>query len=245
VQERENVALNVIRVAKTYEVLAEHLREQILGGAIPPGASLPNERELGDRTGLGRGSVREALRILEAQGLVSTRLGRNGGRVTRRPGIDGISKYFEFFVRSQQIEFVSLLETMETLEPALAALAAQHRTEIDIRALNEATEELRAAAGDPPRIVAANTAWHLAVATASHNPLLVAIKQSIGAMLHDPHVDNFVSPDVREAVLKAHDRVEKAIIAGDADAARRRMERHVRAYRAMVIPVAPKTIFVT
>jgi GntR family transcriptional regulator, transcriptional repressor for pyruvate dehydrogenase complex len=244
VQER-GVALNVIRVAKTYEVLAEQLREQILTGAIPPGAPLPNERDLGDRTGLGRGSVREALRILEAQGLISTRLGRNGGRVTRQPGIESISQSLEFFVRSQQIEFVSLLETIQALEPALAALAAQHRTETDIRALREASKELKAAVGDPPRVVTANTTWHLAVAAASHNPVLVAIKQSIGSMLHDPHVDNFVSPEVCEAVLKAHDRIQKAIVAGDVDAARRRMERHIRAYRTLVIPVAPKTISVT
>jgi GntR family transcriptional regulator, transcriptional repressor for pyruvate dehydrogenase complex len=240
-----SVALNVIRVAKTYEVLAEQLREQILTGAIPPGAPLPNERDLGDRTGLGRGSVREALRILEAQGLISTRTGRNGGRVTRRPGVEGISQSLEFFVRSQQIEFVNLMETIEVLEPALAALAAQHRNEIDIRSLREASKELRASVGDPSRVVTANMTWHLAVATASHNPLLVAIKQSIGSMLHDPHVDNFVSVEVCQAVLKAHEGVEKAIVAGDANAARRRMERHVRAYRTLVAPVAPKTISVT
>jgi GntR family transcriptional regulator, transcriptional repressor for pyruvate dehydrogenase complex len=245
VEAKSAVALNVIRVAKTYEVLAEQLREQILTGAIPPGAPLPNERDLGDRTGLGRGSVREALRVLEAQGLISTRLGRNGGRVTRRAGIEGISQSLEFFVRSQQIEFISLIETIEVLEPALAALAARHRTDRDIYALKEASKELKVALGDPARVVKANTAWHLAVATASHNPVLVAIKQSIGSMLHDPHIDNFVSLRVCEAVLKAHDGVERAIIAGDVDAARRRMGRHIRAYRTLVVPVAPKTITVS
>jgi GntR family transcriptional regulator, transcriptional repressor for pyruvate dehydrogenase complex len=242
VEEQGSVALNVIRVAKTYEVLADQLREQILAGTIPPGMALPNERELGDRTGLGRGSVREALRVLETQGLVSTRLGRNGGRIAQRPGIDDVSQSLEFFVRGQKIEFVALMETVEVLEPALAALAAQHRTDADIRALAKASDNLRAVVDDPPRVVAANTAWHLAVATASHNPLLIAVKQSIGAMLHDPHFDNFASAEVREAVLRVHARIEQAIVDGDADAARRRMERHVRAYRAQIVPVAPTTI---
>jgi GntR family transcriptional regulator, transcriptional repressor for pyruvate dehydrogenase complex len=242
VEEQGSLALNVIRVAKTYEVLADQLREQILAGAIPPGTALPNERELGDRTGLGRGSVREALRILEAQGLVSTRIGRNGGRIAQRPGIDGISQSLEFFVRGQKIEFLALMETVEVLEPALAALAAQHRTEADICALAQASNDLSAVVDDPPRVVAANTAWHLAVASASHNPLLIAIKQSIGTMLHDPHVEDFASAEVRGAVLRAHERIERAIVDGDADAARRRMERHVKAYRTQILPVAPETI---
>jgi DNA-binding FadR family transcriptional regulator len=69
--------------------------------------------------------------------------------------------------------------------------------------------------------------------------VLIAIKQSIGSMLHDPRADNFVSPQVCEAVLTACDRVEKAIAGGDVDAARRRMERHIRAYRTLVVSVAP------
>jgi GntR family transcriptional repressor for pyruvate dehydrogenase complex len=240
-----HVELSVIRVTKTYEALADHLREQILAGTILPGAPLPNERELGGRTGLSRGSVREALRILETQGLVSTRSGRNGGRIALRPGISDISQSLEFFVRGQQIEFIALLETAETLEPALAGLAAQHRTDNDVRALQQIAMELKAAVGDAARFLAANSSWHLAVAAASHNLLLVAIMQSIGSLLHDPHVDNFTSREVRTAVIRAHDRVQRAIIDGDADAARRRMERHIKAYRAKVEPLAPEWITVS
>jgi GntR family transcriptional repressor for pyruvate dehydrogenase complex len=241
---RSQVELGVIRVTKTYEALADQLREQILAGTIPAGAPLPNERELGGRTGLSRGSVREALRVLETQGLVSTRPGRNGGRIALRPGVSDISQSLEFFVRGQQIEFVALLETAETLEPALAGLAAQHRTDGDIQKLQTVAAELKAANGDALRFLAANSSWHMTVATASHNPFLVAIMQSIGSLLHDPHVDNFTSGDVRTAVVRAHDRVQKAIIDGDADAARRRMERHIKAYRASVVPLAPKWITV-
>jgi GntR family transcriptional repressor for pyruvate dehydrogenase complex len=238
----EQINLGVIRVTKTYEALADHLREQILGGAIPPGASLPNERDLGERTGLSRGSVREALRVLETQGLVSTRQGRNGGRIVQQTGVDDIAESLGFFVRGQRIEFVALLETAETLEPALAALAARHRTADDIAELTRITAELKNADDDVARFLAANDSWHLAIAKASHNPLLAAIMQSIGALLHDPHVEDFTSPAVRAAVLRAHASIQKAIVGGDPDAARRRMERHVKAYRAEVVPVAPETI---
>ncbi len=65
-----------IEVQKTSDVLASELRRQILSGVLPPGASLPVERDLIAQSGLSRSSVREALRILEAESLVSTRPGR-------------------------------------------------------------------------------------------------------------------------------------------------------------------------
>ena len=68
-----------IHVPKSTDVLADQLRKQILGGELAPGAPLPTERDLVLQTRLSRGSVREALRILEAEGLVSTRPGRLGG----------------------------------------------------------------------------------------------------------------------------------------------------------------------
>ena len=68
-----------VNVPKAADVLAGILREKILGGVLGEGADLPNERDLGVQSGLSRASVREALRILEGEGLISTRTGRNGG----------------------------------------------------------------------------------------------------------------------------------------------------------------------
>lgn len=241
--DRKNAAdVEIVRVEKSYEALADQLRERILDGSIPTGTLLPNEMRLCEQSGLSRGSVREALRILEAQGLVATRMGRNGGRVAQRTSFSEISQSLAHFVRGQRIEFTALMETAEALEPALAGLAAIHRNDQDIEAIGRATQELCDAADDPRQFELANAEWHLAVAFASHNPVLIAMMQSVGSLLHDPHVENFTSASVREAVIKAHDRVQIAILDGDADAARRRMERHVKAYKARVVPLAPKTI---
>ena len=72
-------------VPKAPDVLAEHLRETILRGELAEGSPLPTERELGERSGLSRASVREALRILESEGLIQTRPGRNGGASVKQP----------------------------------------------------------------------------------------------------------------------------------------------------------------
>ncbi|HLZ66381.1 MAG TPA: FCD domain-containing protein [Aliidongia sp.] len=241
----EVVALGLIRVERTYEALANHLREQILRGVIAPGTALPNERDLCDQTGLSRGSVREALRILEAEGLVTTRAGRSGGRIARLPGAEGVERSLDFFIRGQQVEFAAVLETMEALEPALAALAAEHRDPSDIEVLDEISREMADPSIDAPRYLALNAAWHLAVARASHNALLIAVMQALGPRLHDPHVDDFISPEMREVVNAAHARVHRAIVEGDVEAARRRMGRHLHAYRTKVEVVGPETVVFT
>ena len=230
-----------VKAEKSFEILAARLRERILSGAIPAGENLPNERELGDQTGLSRGSIREALRVLEAQGLVATKAGRNGGRVALQPSAEFLQGSIEFFVRGRQIPFAQLTETKEALEPVLAALAAEHRTDHDLAAL-EAIGDRLASSTVASDVHAANAEWHLAVAHASHNLLLVAVAQALGPLIHDPHVEDFASPEIRDAVMRAHGRIHQAIVDRDADAAHRRMARHVRAYRTRIEAVAPKTV---
>jgi GntR family transcriptional regulator, transcriptional repressor for pyruvate dehydrogenase complex len=233
--------LDAINVEKRFEALAARLREQILNGAISPGEILPNERALVDISGLSRGSVREALRVLEAQGLVATSVGRNNGRRAIRPSAALVHNSLSFFIRGQQVAFEKLMETIETLEPSLAGLAALHHTEEDIAALQENLEKLRATTG-AKKFLAANSAWHSAIAHASHNPVLIAVYDGLSPGLLDPHVAGFASKEVRTAVVRASLRIEEAIIARDAETARSRMQKHVQAYRRLVEPVAPKTV---
>jgi GntR family transcriptional repressor for pyruvate dehydrogenase complex len=235
------VNIGPIKVEKSFEILAGDLRERILSGAIQAGESLPNERELGDQTGLSRGSVREALRILEAQGLVSTKAGRYGGRVALEPTSDFLSTSIQSFVRGRRVPFSSLIETAEALEPVLAALAAQHRTDADLATLRALGDQLESStvAADVHR---ANARWHMAVARASHNHLLIGVAEALSPLIHDPHVENFASLDIRDAVARAHERVYQAIVDRDTDAARRRMARHIGAYRSRVEAVAPETV---
>ena len=235
------VQLSLIRLQKSFETLASVLREQILNGEIKAGEILPNERALVERSGLSRGSVREALRVLETQGLVSTRLGRNGGRVALQSSNEAVRSSIDFFIRGQQVQFPVLMETVEVLEPSLAQLAAIHRNDDDLVSLQIQSKKLRVTS-NASRFLAANAGWHRAMAHASHNPLLTAIYDALGPGLLNPHVAGFASAEIRDAVVQAVGRIEEAIIARDPAAARRRMERHVLAYRAQVERVAPKTV---
>lgn len=222
--------LGPIHVPKTSDVLADRLRTRILDGSIADGAPLPAERDLVMQTGLSRGSVREALRILQTEGLVATRPGRLGGSVASRPGDDALARYIGLFVQGRGISLISLLQTREAIGPSLASLAALNHTQDDLDQLLEATRRVEDAFDDVPQYLAENVNWHCAVASAGHNELLKAFVAAISGLVYKASaIENFASEDVRSVVIKAHRRIVNAIAQRDDEAAARRMTRHLAA----------------
>src|SRR5689334_18446395 len=211
----------------------------ILSSGLAEGTPLPTERELVAQSGLSRASVREALRVLETEGLVLTRAGRNGGSKVRRPGRDSISRSFELFVRSHGVRFEALLEAREAIEPAAAALAAIHRQDVDLAEMTRIHKALDLVTDDVAEHVRLNLLWHRAIMRASRNELLIAffdaIADSVQAATESQSLN---SADVRREVVRAHGRVLAAIMAKDSDAAFRRMQRHVGAYSSLVKTLA-------
>jgi DNA-binding FadR family transcriptional regulator len=128
----------------------------------------------------------------------------------------------------------ALLEARTTLEPSLAYLAALNRTPADTAALNAACAAMEAET-ESVAFGRLNLAWHYDVARASHNELPVAFLFSIehaianGSEAHAKVFDADFA-DIRPAVIRAHRSVTDAVIRGQADAAKRRMERHLQAY---------------
>jgi GntR family transcriptional repressor for pyruvate dehydrogenase complex len=198
---------------------------------VAEGSPLPTERELGERSGLSRASVREALRILESEGLVQTRPGRNGGTSVKQPTVDSIARSVGLYVRGHRIRLRSLLETREVIEPAIARLAAINRTDEDIAHLIEAQARLKSSMKDRAAYLGANVDWHMAVVQASHNDPLIGFMIAISETIRSgTDIEPFDSDDVRRLTIAAHERIQAAIAAGDPEAAERRMARHVRAY---------------
>ena len=222
--------LGPIHVPRSSEVLASQLRVHILDGSIADGVALPAERDLVVQTGLSRGSVREALRILHTEGLITTRPGRLGGSVARRPGDDALARYVGLFVQGRGISLMSLLQVREAIEPSIASLAATNRTKEDLAELTATTQRLEEAFANVPVYLAENVNWHVAVATASHNELLKAFLTAISGLIFKASaIENFATEEVRTQVMKAHRRILDAIVERDADAASRRMARHLAA----------------
>lgn len=222
-------------VPKASDVLAEHLRQRILSGKLAEGAALPVERDLASSVGMGRGTVRDALRVLEIEGLIMTRPGRAGGSFVRRPDSTTFKRSLNALVNGQGVRRRSLLETREALEPAAAQLAALHRTDEDLEALTDSASRLANAVGDVPLFLRTNVEWHLAVGTASHNEIIEAIVNSLSmVMLRSTEIEDFNSDKTMTDTVKAHDRILAAIRAQDGDKAASAMSKHVHTYRLLV-----------
>jgi DNA-binding FadR family transcriptional regulator len=121
---KKPVVIKRISAPKPHVMLADQLRETILSGEISEGESLPPERELVTQTGMTRGAVREALRLLAVEGLVQTRHGRLGGNVVTLPGNESMANAITLFVRGRKLPLRTLQETREAVEPALARSTA-------------------------------------------------------------------------------------------------------------------------
>lgn len=228
--------LGRIKVPKSSDVLAARLKKEILSDAYEPGAALPTERELVSTTGLSRGSVREALRILEAQGLVNTRAGRYGGTTVSQPTNVQLAGHVNVYAKGRSVTLRELVEVRLALEPMVAALAAERRTEEDLSNLRAIAERIDwASDNDLSAFLEENVNWHDAIAAASHNDLLHALATSVsGLMFEASQIKEFASAEVRQRVRHAHARIFEAIEAGDAELARRRVERDVQAYASIL-----------
>src|SRR6516164_4219107 len=106
---RRAVRLTPLQVPKAPDVLADDLRERIFRGDFPEGTALPTERDLVLQTRMSRATVREALRILEVQGLVRIKTGRAGGAFVQKPGEASVADSVALAIRGQRIRMADLL----------------------------------------------------------------------------------------------------------------------------------------
>jgi GntR family transcriptional repressor for pyruvate dehydrogenase complex len=124
--------LEAVSAPTASKLLADQLRNKILKGELLSGTTLPSERELVDQTGVSRGAVRQALALLQSDGLVETRPGRFGGSIIRRPSEDSLAEFLALFIEGRSIPLASLLQFREIIGAPMAALAASNRTARDL-----------------------------------------------------------------------------------------------------------------
>lgn len=237
---KRDPAVSRVKVPKAADLLANQLRAHILSGEWGVGTHLPPERDLVEQAGLSRASVREALRILEQQGLIATRTGRSGGSVVCRPTRERLEQSVTLFIRGQRVRPAALLETREALERVVAGMAAVNRTAEDLARLDGLHAALVAARGDNDRFLRLNFEWHLELVHASHNELLLGFVNAISRELFRyTLMDVFGSDEVQAATIQSHTRIMEALRGQDGPAAERRMARHMQAYVRVVRDMPP------
>src|SRR5579872_5978966 len=149
------------------DVIAQ-IRRAILSGQYRPGDRLPTEREMAQQFGVSRVTVRDALRALEANGLVRVKVGGQGGPYVSEPDIALLSVSFGTHLQLRGTTFQELAEARQALETTAAELAARRATSQDLAAL-EAAIQARIQAPLSSDIAATSLDFHTALVTAAHN----------------------------------------------------------------------------
>jgi DNA-binding FadR family transcriptional regulator len=174
------MAIQRVEPAAAHELVAQEIRRAIHMGSYVPGDRLPAERALADQLGVSRATLREAIGVLRAEGYVESRRGAHGGMVVLDQGLD--EERMRPVVQERLSEFEELLDLRAAIEGAAARLAAERRTSADLKALTAAFEGM-AKGLETERFRAADSAFHLAIASAARNALMQrAIEEARAAM---------------------------------------------------------------
>jgi len=221
-----------LRAVPAPEVLAQFLRDQILADRLPVGTPLPSERELAQQSGFGRSTVREAVKMLSAEGFVAPD-GPDRRLVVTQPTTLPLRRVFESFVLGRRITLGALIEARLVVEPEASSLAARERREPALENLREETFLLEQAETED-EFIEHTVAWHKGVAVATGNEVVESLVEAITFISHRggyPFYWGSQPTDVVLGVHKAHRKILSAIENGDADLAKRAMARHLDAYR--------------
>jgi GntR family transcriptional repressor for pyruvate dehydrogenase complex len=229
--------VSVATRSPAYQTLADEIRAQITSGELRPGDRLPTEPELGQRTGVSRSTVREALRQLASQHLIVTTRGVSGGSFVAHPTPAQLSESLETGVHllhaSAVVGLADLLEARRAIDPAVAGFAAQRRTD-------EQLAGLRGCMFDPvgtdlSTMVERHTSFHHALARACGNPVLELISRPLQTVDNAQDVVTGMDMSFWTQVDADHRRILAAVTAGSIDAARRAAAAHVEHLWTMFI----------
>jgi GntR family transcriptional regulator, transcriptional repressor for pyruvate dehydrogenase complex len=217
----------VVRTSLSDEIIAQIL-DLIKRSVLAPGDRLPPERELCKRFGVGRSSLREALRSLSAMGILD---GRVGEGTFVNDNHQFLEKALQWGLLLDRKKVQDLIETRLMLESENAFWAAQRAQDEDLRAIEEALVEMKRALGTSVDFLAADLRFHLAVAAATQNTILASLLEATRGYLQEWIERSLAEPTRAQArarlSLEQHGRIVGALRAGDGQAAREAMREHL------------------
>lgn len=196
-----------VKPRKTAEIVAHKLRLAIVSGDIAKGDRLPPEHEMIEKFGVGRATMREALRILETEGLIQVTRGVKGGAQVMGPSLALAAHGVGMYLQAQKTKIADVQIARQIIEPPAARMVAERGARASIAELTEALEDERAALGTPNFPIAAMR-FHEAMVQLSGNHSLTAFLM----VLHQIHrgvavalASDLGKPDVHLRVIEIHE----------------------------------------
>jgi len=197
---------------------------------LEPGTRIGTEGELVEQFGVSRTTVREAIRELEARGVVETRRGKAGGIHIARSDPRRLRDALAIQVHLLAVDYDEMLEAQQALEPYSARLAAARATPQEVDTLAELLNRSRAATGDPERFVDLSVEFHLAIAEVAHSRVIHASLAALKYVQAEKHAPQ-TSRTRANRVITAHEGILEAISTGDEQLAMARMTEHLLVVR--------------
>src|SRR6478609_3384801 len=238
------------------ETVADELRRQIVDGELADGDLLPPQAVLVERFNVSLVSLREALRILETEGLVSVRRGNQGGALVHAPTKASAAYMLGLVLQSEHVLLDDLGTALRDLEPTCAALAAQRADRVttivpELQGLNALMAE---SLHDGPIFTDLGRRFHDALVRGCGNSTVTAVVGSLEALWssHEQRwaersaaTGDYPSTTERKAVLKTHTALTDAIELGDPERARRIATRHLADAQTFVLSDEANTRVIT
>jgi GntR family transcriptional repressor for pyruvate dehydrogenase complex len=214
------------RVAPVSGQIVSQIRRALFKGDLSPGQFLGSENQLAQRFGASRGTIRTALRTLEALGVIDIKAGAGGGIRVADGNPDRFAEALAVQFKLVGVSRTEHLEAQIAIESATAKLAARNATETDLANLRYLVAQARSIENDAPRFSQLGLAFHLAVADAAHNRALAI---QLRALRHQMWPENDQRPTGKTAqrLVAVHSEIYERILARDEAGAERAMREHL------------------
>ena len=220
---------------KLSDEVFDRLKRMITSGEVQPGDAMPSERELMERFGVGRPAIREAMQALAGLGLLTINHGERARvcALTARAVTQQVDVAARIMLATSPGSLDQLKEARAFFERGMAREAANRASEADLAALRGLIDAQRAALGDAETFIAADMAFHAAIAAISGNPIFTAVSEAMLGWLKQFHTELLIWSGKENHTLAEHGTIVAAIAGRDADAAERAMERHLNRSAAL------------
>jgi DNA-binding FadR family transcriptional regulator len=223
-------------------LLARRIVEDIRREDRGTGDKLAPERVMLEKYQVGRGTLRESLRFLELQGVISLKPGPGGGPTVEKPDSSTLATTLLLLLQFDNARFDSIVEARQGLEPLMARLAAERMDDQDLVQLEASVETMRADLSDLDVFLHANMEFHELIAWSSKNSLYGFLIDAFVDILDGTALGVDYPPHRRSAVLKAHTTILEALKAHDGDSSSEAMTRHIDEYARYLARKYPEVL---
>jgi DNA-binding FadR family transcriptional regulator len=229
--------------------IADELRRRIITGELDEGDSLGHEPDLIEQFGVSRPSLREALRILEAEGLISVVRGVQGGVVVHRPDQRLTARTAALVLQARNVSLADVFDARTTIEPAAVRLVAKSRNHrASARHLRELIAEQEKAVDDPVAFAEANTHFHEELVAIAGNQTLTIVVEMLNEVVTravaeaGQQADEKTSSATRRRGLRSQERLAQLIDDGDVDGAEEHWRTHMGVVGKVMLGQRSKTV---